>query len=167
MRRIVATIAAVLVVGSALTGLAEVPRLASGKPDLQGNWDFRTLTPFERPGRFGDREFLTDEEISGWEEAVRVGRERAANVDFDEAARGQGTQGDVDVGYNSYYIDTGSKHSSTKRTSQVIDPPNGRVPAVKPAARERMGRTIALQARSPEGPEDRSITDIQLSRYSP
>ena len=73
MRTIVAIMAAVLVVGSALTGLAEVPRLASGKPDLQGNWDFRTLTPFERPGRYGDREFLTDEEISGWEEAVRVG----------------------------------------------------------------------------------------------
>ena len=55
MRTIVAIMAAVLVVGSALTGLAEVPRLASGKPDLQGNWDFRTLTRFERPGRYGDR----------------------------------------------------------------------------------------------------------------
>ncbi len=74
MRMVVTRIAAVLVVISALTSWSEVPRLASGKPDLQGNWDFRTLTPFERPGRFGDREFLTDEEISGWEEAVRVGR---------------------------------------------------------------------------------------------
>ena len=167
MRTVVIRMALGLVVaGWSATGWSEVPRLASGKPDLQGNWDFRTLTPFERPGRFGDREFLTDEEIAGWEEAVRVGRERAANVDFDEAAKGQGTQGDVDVGYNSYYIDQGSKHSSTKRTSQVIDPPNGRVPQVKPAAGERMGRMIALQARSPEGPEDRSITDRCIKGFN-
>ncbi|SVD57793.1 uncharacterized protein METZ01_LOCUS410647, partial [marine metagenome] len=110
MRTVVIRMAlGIVVAGWSATGWSEVPRLASGKPDLQGNWDFRTLTPFERPGRFGDREFLTDEEIAGWEEAVRVGRERAANVDFDEAAKGQGTQGDVDVGYNSYYIDQGSK----------------------------------------------------------
>ena len=43
------------------------PRLADGRPDLQGVWDFGTVTPFERPARFGDRETLTEEEASAVE----------------------------------------------------------------------------------------------------
>ena len=41
------------------------PRLGDGRPDLQGVWDFRTATPFERPERFGERETLTEEEAAG------------------------------------------------------------------------------------------------------
>ena len=53
---------------------ADVPMKAWGKPSLQGNWDFRTVTPFQRPAAFADKEFLTLEEVEDYEAAVRAGR---------------------------------------------------------------------------------------------
>ena len=43
--------------------LGDVPMTKWGKPSLQGNWDFRTVTPFQRPAAFADKEFLTSEEV--------------------------------------------------------------------------------------------------------
>ena len=44
-----------------------LPRLPDGKPDLQGVWDFKTITPMERPGELGTKEFFTAEETAAWE----------------------------------------------------------------------------------------------------
>ena len=49
----------------------EIPRLADGKPDMQGTWDFRTITPFQRPEALGDLEYLSAEEFAAFEEAER------------------------------------------------------------------------------------------------
>ena len=46
----------------------EIPRLTNGKPDMQGTWDFRTITPFQRPEALGDKEYLTAEEFAAFEE---------------------------------------------------------------------------------------------------
>ena len=62
---------------------ADVPMKAWGNPSLQGNWDFRTVTPFQRPAAFADKEFLTPEEVEDYEAAVRVGREARASAEFD------------------------------------------------------------------------------------
>ena len=145
---------------------AEVPRTDWGTPSLQGTWDFRTMTPFERPEQFKDKEFLTDEEISKIETDRAKAWEARGNVDFEEAAKAEGQQGDVDVGYNQFFLDLGTKVNGTKRTSLVIDPPNGRVPAPSEAAIARYVEARDMWARPPEGPEDRNAFDRCIKGFN-
>lgn len=117
-----------------------VPRTAWGDPDLQGVWDFRTITPLERPEVYGDREFLTDEEAALLEQDVVTRNEElltrpaqrttaGGNVD----SRSDGTPGF----YNNFWLDTGTRAVSTRRTSLVLDPPDGRLPALTAEGRRR------------------------------
>ena len=145
---------------------AEVPRTDWGTPSLQGTWDFRTMTPFERPEQFKDKEFLTDEEISKIETDRAKAWEARGNVDFEEAAKSEGQQGDVDVGYNQFFLDLGTKVNGTKRTSLVIDPPNGRVPTPSEAAIARYVEARDMWARPPEGPEDRNAFDRCIKGFN-
>ena len=145
---------------------AEVPMTDWGKPSLQGTWDFRTMTPFERPEQFKDKEFLTDEEILKIESDRAKAWEDRGNVDFEEAAKAEGQQGDVDVGYNQFFLDLGTKVNGTKRTSLVIDPPNGRVPAPSEAAIARYVEARDMWARPPEGPEDRNAFDRCIKGFN-
>ena len=146
--------AAVLVLS--LAGAAAVaadnapPTTSWGAPDLQGTWDFRSITPFERPKEFGDKEFLTAEEIAAWEEKTR--KARAARA---ERAPVQG-QGDVDGGYNAFWLDRGEQMTGTRRTSLVVDPPDGRVPALTAEAKRRSDERYARWGAVPNGPEDRN-----------
>lgn len=142
--------------------LAEVPMTAWGKPDLQGNWDFRSITPFQRPASLKDKEFLTKEEIAAYEEARRKGK--AAYVERTEG-EAEANQGDVDVGYNAGYIDTGEKMTGN-RTSLVVDPPNGRKPSMKQKAIARMGELRKHWERAPHGPEDRNQFDRCLMGFN-
>ena len=134
---------------------ADVPMKAWGKPSLQGNWDFRTVTPFQRPAAFADKEFLTPEEVEDYEAAVRAGREARASAEFD----GEYDQQDLDVGYNQFYLDQGTTMTTTMRTSQLIYPENGRMPAMTERGREASAYFRVLQSRSPHGPEDRNLYD--------
>ncbi len=145
----------VVVVAFAGTAAAEDAELKTswGVPDLQGTWDFRSITPLERPAAFGDKATLTAEEAAEWEERRR--QERAARAtsgvqDVDPS------QGDVDVGYNSFWLDLGDKVSGTMRTSLVVDPPNGRVPALTADAQRRSNERYALWGQPPAGPEERN-----------
>ena len=133
----------------------DVPMTKWGKPSLQGNWDFRTVTPFQRPASFSDTEFLTPEEVEEFEAAVIAGRQARASADFD----GEYDQQDLDVGYNQFYLDQGTRMTTTMRTSQLIYPDNGRMPAMTVRGRETAAYFRALQSRSPEGPEDRNLYD--------
>ncbi len=144
----------VALAAAATTALCDVPMKSWGKPDLQGTWDFRSITPFQRPEYFKDKEYVTVEERAEFEKSVRD--RRAARAENKEFTQGQG---DVDVGYNAFFLDQGTKMTGTMRTSLVIDPPNGRLPPMKEAASERMAGIIKLQERSPIGPEDRNFTD--------
>jgi hypothetical protein len=105
-----------------------VPRTPWGEPDLQGTYSNRTITPFERPANVGQREFFTPEEVAGLEK-------RAQEQSGDES-RNKGTRADVERAYNDFWWDRGTK-VTTLRTSMVIDPPDGRVPAQPEAARTR------------------------------
>ena len=100
-----------------------VPRTPDGQPDIQGMWTNATITPFERPRALADKPFLTAEEAAALE---RQAAERRAKAD-DEP-----TPGDVGS-YNDVWFDSGTKVVGTRRTSLVIDPPDGRVP-LTPAA---------------------------------
>ena len=104
-----------------------LPRTASGAPDLQGVWDFRSLTPMERPTELGGIEVLTDLEAAGL-----AGERAAAN-----AARDEELPYDTVGNYNQFWFDYGSRTVETNRTSLVVDPPNGRIPALTPEADQR------------------------------
>ena len=94
------------------------PRTPWGDPDLQGLWTSATLTPLERPGRQADREELTDEEAAALERQTI--ENRAAND-------GKATPGSVG-GYNQVWLDAGTAITETRRTSLIIDPPEGVIP---------------------------------------
>ncbi len=99
-------------------GRLEVPRLPDGGPDLQGIWTNATITPLERPREMGERRFLTDDEVRQLES--RTAARRAAS---DERAASSTSVGN----YNSFWLDQGDSVLSTRQTSLVVDPPDGRV----------------------------------------
>ena len=126
-----------------------IPRTADGKPDLSGMYDVATLTPVERAA--GTPLVLTDEAAAELEQKVAATKdERAAPIKGDRDAPPVGGDGSAGAagnvgGYNSFWIDSGSRYSivdGRKRASIVIDPPDGRVPQMKPEARQRVARNV-------------------------
>ncbi len=147
--------AAALAVSLAVLGPAtafgeDIPKTSWGAPDIMGTWDFRSITPFERPKEFGDKEFLTAEEIQAWEAKTLKARADRRNRDPVQG------QGDVDVGYNAFWLDRGEKMTGTLRTSLVVDPPDGRVPSLTKKAQRRYDERYARWGEVPAGPEDRN-----------
>jgi len=130
-------------------GGASIPRTADGKPDLTGMYDLATLTPVERQA--GTPLVLTDEQATKLEKQVAERKDsQAAPIKADRPAPPLGGDGSAGPagnvgGYNSFWIDSGSHYSvvdGRKRASILIDPPDGRIPQVKPEARQRMMRTV-------------------------
>ena len=122
--------ALVAVPGTAMA--QDAPTTGWGAPDLQGVWDFRTITPLQRPEDLGDKAFLTAEEAAQREQSAV---DRAENLWNREAQR---TEAGGNVGgYNNFWMDQGTNVIGTRRTSLLIDPPNGRFPALTDAGRER------------------------------
>lgn len=142
-----------------------VPRTASGHPDLSGTYDAATLTPLERPPSLGETAYLTPEEAQALadEEAELVAKglrqsdaDREAPpeggakvVGLEETATGGNEFGAGNVGgYNLFWIDRGSDTFTVDGkipTSIIVDPPNGRMPAMTPEAqKELMARFSAF-----------------------
>jgi len=118
------------------------PRLASGKPDLQGLWSNALLTPLERPADLADKPFLTEEE------AREYARKRVETTNRDNR---QGDPGaDVLLAYNDFWWDSGNSVVKTLRTSLIVDPPNGRVPELTEAAKQRLAAQPPFSADGPE-----------------
>ena len=122
----------VLVAWPVLTMAQDVPQTAWGAPDLQGVWDFRTITPLERPENLGDKAFLTQEEAAQREQGAV---DRATRL-WDSEARRTEAGGNVG-GYNNFWMDQGTNVIGTRRTSLIIDPPNGRLPEATETGRAR------------------------------
>ena len=135
----------------------EVPRAPDGRPDLQGVWLSNTATPLQRPSAFADRDRLTEEEVATLaaraDRIFRNGRSafttpegafHAAvdDVDTYEAQSTSSSIGMVDLEF-------------TDRTSLVVDPPDGRIPALTPAARAREAE-VDRGWDEKNGPEDLS-----------
>ena len=99
-----------------------VPRTPWGDPALSGAWTNATMTPLQRPADLADKEFLTDEEV-----AVRQG-EVAERSSLDNRPRTQ------TGAYNEFWMERGSLN---RRTSLVIDPPDGRLPALTGPEQQR------------------------------
>ena len=147
------SIAAVLAAPFALADEDATPRTSWGVPDLTGTWDFATITPFNRPAQLADREYLTEEEYNGWNEDAREGRERRERAPSQPAP--DPSQRDVDGGYNQVFIDSGKHLSPGRRTSIVVDPPNGRTPGNTMAARMRYAEMRERWENPPRTPADR------------
>jgi hypothetical protein len=101
-----------------------------GHPDLQGTWANQTLTPLERPAEFAGREFMTEAEAAALE------KQTLENGDAD-LRPARGTDADVARAYNDVWWDRATKVVATRRTSLIIDPPDGRIPPLTPEAKER------------------------------
>ena len=134
--------------GTAMPKTWAAPHTADGQPDLQGMWTNATITPFERPRALAEKQFLTEAEAAALE---RQTADRLAVVD-DAPRRG-------DVGsYNTFWSDSGTKVASTRQTSLVVDPPDGRVPVTTAAERKRDFNLTNTDSFESMSPWDRCIT---------
>ena len=139
----------------------EAPRTIDGHPDFQGVWENNTLTPVERPEAYADREFFTDEEIAFLQQRALDVNASGADALFGDGFFGAAVSGEI----NSYDPTTGNYDSQWivdrivhRRTSQIIDPPNGRYP---PRTLEAVATARELAERRRLHPAD-SWTDRPL-----
>jgi hypothetical protein len=112
-----------------------------GEPDLQGVWTYESDTPLQRPAKFANKEFFTDEDRAS------LDKERGALLSRDKRVE-RGTELDVAGAYNAVFL---SFKPTGRRTSLVVDPPNGRIPPTIPeyqkiAAADREFRMALLQS---------------------
>jgi hypothetical protein len=130
---------------SAQAPKSKIPRTPDGHADLQGTWDFAQLTPFERPGNFAGKQSLTDEE------AEEFAQQRIETGNKDK--RDGGAAADVERAYNDFWWDFGTRIA--KQPSLVVDPPDGRVPALTQQAQDR----IAARRNKYDNVEERPLAE--------
>ena len=154
------------------TKSAALPRTPDGHPDFTGIWTNVTITPFERPRDLASKEYFTEQEAAAYEKQTVQQRNR-------DQRDNRGTDRDVANAYNDFWWDSGTKVVKTRRTSIVVDPPDGRVPALLPERQKELAaRVEAVKRRcqqpgcEPEnsglpgpadGPEDRPLMERCLS----
>ena len=114
-----------------------VPRTPDGHPSLEGIWTNATLTPLERAARFAGKATLTDAEATAYEKSDLQSNTLDSDVDsgFNRTTGGPGVGA-----YNNLFVDRGSELArvdGVKRSSLVVDPPDGRIPRITEAAQTR------------------------------
>jgi hypothetical protein len=128
---------------------SDVRRTPWGDPDIEGIWTNATLTPLQRPPELGSKEFFTAEE------AQQFQRTRIEQTNADRPL----PPGQVGA-YNDAFFERGTSIVRSRRTSLVIDPPDGRIPALTPDAQKKVDARLQREKTSPaDGPEDRWLTE--------
>ena len=135
-----------------------VPRAPGNHPDLQGVWTNATLTRLERPDEVAGKATLTDAEAREYEKKDTEVNTLDGSVDnnFNKATGGPGVGA-----YNNLFVDRGSELArvdGVKRTSLIIDPPDGKMPAITAAAKERNGGLLRSYARF-DSVKDRPLSE--------
>ena len=131
-------------------------------PSFEGIWNSASLTPFQRPAELGTKEYYTEQEAAIYE------KNKAQEVNRDRRDGGQ--EADIARAYNELWFDRGSKLARTRRTSMIIDPPDGRVPPMTAEARKKFQAIQEKFAVHPaDGPEDRPLPDrcLMFSQSGP
>jgi hypothetical protein len=127
----------VSVVGQTRTAAQTRPELRTtwGDPDLQGLWSDEYQTPLQRPAKYAGREFFTDDEIA------ELDKLRSA-IPGNETRSVRGTELDVAGAYNAVFL---TRRHTGRRTSLIVDPPEGRIPAFTPQAQKRRAEIREFQ----------------------
>jgi hypothetical protein len=135
-----------------LPSAGQSPGASDGKRDLQGIWTNATVTPLERPAELGNQQFFTKEQ------AARYAKGVVENTNSDR--RDGGAEADVARAYNNFWRESGTKVVSSLRTSLIVDPPDGRLPALTPEAQRKAAAKAEERRLHPaDGPEDRSLQE--------
>ena len=117
------------------------PNTPWGDPDLQGIWDFRTVTPLERPPELAGKDFFTEAEAAEFASqrvlASNVDLHREKTVTDRKLINGTTETVDLRGAYNNFWYDRGTQVVGTRRTSLVIDPPDGKIPPLTPEGQQR------------------------------
>ena len=121
------------------------PRTPWGAPDLQGVWDYRTMTPLERPRELAGKETLTAEEAAAYE--------KVQNARLDDYDRSPSV-------HAKWWLDYGRALTADRRTSLLVDPPDGRLPALTEDARRRAAaRSERRRRHGGDAAEYRGLTE--------
>jgi len=131
--------------GQSKAGTARTP---DGRPDLSGYWTNATVTPLERPKEFAGREFLTEAEATAYE------KKRRAEED---------SQPQDDIHYDNviWQTENYTKGVSRHRSAIVVDPPDGGLPALTAAGRQRVA---AIRRNSSDSADTRTLGERCISR---
>jgi hypothetical protein len=135
------------------------PHTADGKPDLQGTFTFATITPLQRPAELAGKAVLTPEEAAKFEKSEndRLNRDLyTPEKGAPSAGYPPQSQGGV-LSYNDFWYERGDQLTKDRRTSLIVDPPDGRIPY----SADARARTAARAARGEnfDNPEDLSLVD--------
>ena len=154
MTRMMVIVGVILTV-SPLNGQAQTagtwtaPRTPDGHPDLQGTWTTQTFTPLQRPARYAGKEFLTEAEAAELTKLLtQEGVDPLAGGLFgatDEERRNRIHQNDPTHYHNADWLTTTQpKALSSRRTSLIVDPPDGRIPPLTPEGKQRAAARGAM-----------------------
>ena len=143
-------------------------RTPDGKPNLEGIYSFATITPLQRPEALAGKATLSDEEAAAFETSENT----RLNRDLFDPIKGQPSagypprsEGGV-LSYNEFWYERGNRLTRDKRTSLIVDPPDGRIPFTEAARRRNAERTRQLNAGFGDSHEDRSLADRCLMGFN-
>jgi len=115
--------------GQTPTAKGQAAKTSWGEPNLMGIWGLEVQVPLERPDKYKNKEFFTDAELAD------LDKERAAKPSFGEKRGEKGTERDVAGAYDSAVFLT--RRHTGKRTSMIVDPPDGKIPPLTARAQQR------------------------------
>ena len=146
----------------AQSGDSSLPmRTPDGQPDISGFFTFRTLTPLERPSALEGKETLGAEEAAAFEasERTRLNRDLFDPISGAPSAGYQSRSEGGVLSYNEFWYERGIELTKDKRTSLVVDPPNGRIPFTPEFKEAQRIRRLNLRNGFADHYTDRSLTD--------
>src|SRR6187200_1053353 len=133
----------------AAAGTQTIPRAADGHPDLQGMWTNVTITRLERPADLKGKAVLSEAEAAEYAKAYLKAT--------DKDRRDGGTRADVERAYNAFFWDSGTELAvvdGQRRTSLIVDPPDGMIPALTADAQKRIPGPRPAWGSAVTGPDD-------------
>jgi hypothetical protein len=165
---LLAAVALVPLLAAAQGKTSAPPRTPDGKPSLEGVYTFSTITPLQRPEALSGKTTLSAEEAAAFEAAENT----RLNRDLFDPIKGQPSAGypsRADGGvlsYNEFWYERGDQMTKDKRTSLVVDPPDGRIPFTDASRRRNAEVSRQLYAGFADSYEDRSLADRCLMGFN-